>query len=36
MPPGDPIPARDLPRFAEERDRLFAGFAQPAIVAATQ
>jgi murein DD-endopeptidase MepM/ murein hydrolase activator NlpD len=35
MPPGDPIPASDLPRFAEQRDRLFAGFAQSAVVAAT-
>jgi murein DD-endopeptidase MepM/ murein hydrolase activator NlpD len=29
MPPGDPIPAGDLPRFTEARDRAFSEFDQP-------
>ena len=29
MPPGDPIPAGDLPRFAETRDRAFSEFDKP-------
>jgi murein DD-endopeptidase MepM/ murein hydrolase activator NlpD len=33
MPPGDPIPAADLPRFADTRDRAFSGFATSSVVA---
>ncbi len=29
MPPGDPIPAGDLPRFTETRDRAFSEFDKP-------
>ena len=29
MPPGDPIPAGDLPRFTETRDRAFSEFGRP-------
>jgi murein DD-endopeptidase MepM/ murein hydrolase activator NlpD len=35
MPPGDPIPAADLPRFAEARDRAFSAFTVPETVAAS-
>jgi murein DD-endopeptidase MepM/ murein hydrolase activator NlpD len=35
MPPGDPIPPRDLPRFLEARDRAFAAFTKPASVTAS-
>ena len=33
MPPGDPIPAVDAPRFADARDRAFASFGTPALMA---
>jgi hypothetical protein len=35
MPPGDPIPAADVPRFADARDRAFASFGAgaPALMA---
>ncbi len=35
MPPGDPIPSADLPRFAEARDRAFSGLATPDSVVAS-
>lgn len=35
MPPGDPIPSADLPRFAETRDRAFSGLATPDTVVAS-
>lgn len=35
MPPGDPIPSADLPRFVETRDRVFSGFAAPDTVVAS-
>ena len=35
MPPGDPIPSADLPRFAEARDRAFSGLARPDSVVAS-
>jgi murein DD-endopeptidase MepM/ murein hydrolase activator NlpD len=34
MPPGDPIPAADLPRFTADRDRLFSTFSTSAVPAA--
>jgi murein DD-endopeptidase MepM/ murein hydrolase activator NlpD len=34
MPPGEPIPSDDLPRFVEARDRAFSSFAAPGLVAA--
>jgi murein DD-endopeptidase MepM/ murein hydrolase activator NlpD len=33
MPPGDPIPSADLPRFADARDRAFASFGAAVLVA---
>ena len=32
MPPGDPIPSADVPRFAEARNRAFASFGAAALV----
>jgi murein DD-endopeptidase MepM/ murein hydrolase activator NlpD len=34
MPPGDPIPPADAPRFAEVRDQAFASFGSAAVIAA--
>ena len=35
MPPGDPIPSAELPRFAETRDRAFSDLATPDTVVAS-
>jgi murein DD-endopeptidase MepM/ murein hydrolase activator NlpD len=34
MPPGDPIPAPELPRFADVRERAFSTLVEPPVVAA--
>jgi murein DD-endopeptidase MepM/ murein hydrolase activator NlpD len=36
MPPGDPIPAADLPRFSEARDRALSALSSPSVVHAAQ